>query len=446
MKPLHLSIVVIFSVIALGISTVHSSYSTEFNATMDKMYYNNTDTAHVIISGPPSTPINLAVIDSSSQQKLATVVHLDPNGAGIFSFNLTSFTDGIYYVMVGQGYDRVKIGFGVGLFPAGPTIVLSTPKFNFVDGEIIPISGHTLRNSLVNIFLVDNYGNIENSTRVTSDYTGSFYANLGIPSHVIGGGWYLFAKSDEGSWTSEIMVNTHGVSTMTLHIPSGLSPLKQFKLGIPIESVQCNQGFQLILKREDASPACVKPDTARKLIERDWGFIRGVQTFFPFGNITNSTSLGNATLPASFMPCDTPYPQNGTGVAVLYMPVNSTGKICVRYSNFNDFPAPLGIRIFNANNGKDATEISTWDDIENNTIPKGNSTVVYWIKTGNHAGFYGLTIFCVGMPFAVGYDNNSTIVSNDFPWLGGTYNCPMMTYQYHIDSLTGIGVKYIPYP
>ncbi len=156
------------------------------------------------------------------------------------------------------------------LLPAGPAIDFSTSKIAFVDGEIIPISGHTIPNSMINIFLVDNYGNIENSTQVKSDYSGSFHANLGIPSHVIGGGWYIVAKSDEGNWVKEIMVNTHGVSIMTLHIPSDLPPLKQFKLGTLAKDVKCENDLQLVVKAEDGSPACVKPDTAQKLIERGW--------------------------------------------------------------------------------------------------------------------------------------------------------------------------------
>ncbi|MDE1767484.1 MAG: hypothetical protein KGI27_14610, partial [Thaumarchaeota archaeon] len=135
------------------------------------------------------------------------------------------------------------------------------------------------------------------------------------------------------------------------------------------------------------------------------------------------------------------------GETVLYMPVNSTGKICVRYHNLNDFTAPISVRIFEANNmDRDTTDITTWNDAKNNTIPIGNSTIVYWIKTGNHAGFYGLSLFCGGLPFAVGYDNNSRIVSGDFPYLGGTIYCPMQSYEYHIDSLSGIGIRYIPYP
>ncbi|MDE1767531.1 MAG: hypothetical protein KGI27_14845, partial [Thaumarchaeota archaeon] len=114
-----------------------------------------------------------------------------------------------------------------------------------------------------------------------------------------------------------------------------------------------------------------------------------------------------------------------------------------------DFPAPFrGIKISNADNlTHEATEISTWNDAGGNTtLPKGNFTTVYWIKTGNQSGFYGLTIFCVPHALAVGYDNNSRIVSGDFPWFGNQFECPIQTYDYHIYSTTGIGVKYIPYP
>jgi hypothetical protein len=53
-------------------------------------------------------------------------------------------------------------------------------------------------------------------------------------------------------------------STLTMH------PLQQVNSGILAKDVQCNQGFQLIFKTEDGSPACVKPDTASKLVELGW--------------------------------------------------------------------------------------------------------------------------------------------------------------------------------
>lgn len=51
------------------------------------------------------------------------------------------------------------------------------------------------------------------------------------------------------------------------------TPLKIFKEGISVKDIVCTEGLQLIIKAEDGSPACVKPDTAQKLIERGWAKI-----------------------------------------------------------------------------------------------------------------------------------------------------------------------------
>jgi len=51
-------------------------------------------------------------------------------------------------------------------------------------------------------------------------------------------------------------------------------PLKQMKLGILPEDIQCNEGFQLIFKFGDDIPACVSSDTVSKLIVRGWGRIQ----------------------------------------------------------------------------------------------------------------------------------------------------------------------------
>ena len=49
-----------------------------------------------------------------------------------------------------------------------------------------------------------------------------------------------------------------------------LPPLKQFKNGISVELIECNPGLSLIIKNSDGFPACVKPETKTKLIERNW--------------------------------------------------------------------------------------------------------------------------------------------------------------------------------
>ncbi|HEV2192465.1 MAG TPA: hypothetical protein VGR54_02465 [Nitrosopumilaceae archaeon] len=60
------------------------------------------------------------------------------------------------------------------------------------------------------------------------------------------------------------------------------SPLYQFKLGIPVSKVTCRVGFDLVIKKSDNSPACVKPDTAQKLVERGWGMWNIKTAWFEF--------------------------------------------------------------------------------------------------------------------------------------------------------------------
>ncbi len=52
-------------------------------------------------------------------------------------------------------------------------------------------------------------------------------------------------------------------------ISQHLSPKKQFESGINLENIICKEGLELIFKQNN-SPACVKPSTAEKLIERGW--------------------------------------------------------------------------------------------------------------------------------------------------------------------------------
>ena len=97
-------------------------------------------------------------------------------------------------------------------------------------------------------------------------------------------------------------------------------------------------------------------------------------------------------LHTSFEPCDIPYPQSNTGIAVLYMPANSTGKLCVDYSNPNP-PRSTDVRIFEAQHlSEDTKDIQVFHSQDN--ISQGNSTIVYTLKTSK-VGFYGLTLFCL---------------------------------------------------
>ncbi len=229
---------------------------------------------------------------------------------------------------------------------------------------------------------------------------------------------------DNSKSLAEIMAEPVDISILE-------SPLKQFKSGIYAQNIKCRQDFLLVIKSEDNSPACVKPQTAQNLVERGWA-----------KEIASRTST-NTTLPASFELCNTPYELREGFVPALYMPANSLGKVCVNYSNPNN-ARNATLLIFDASSYQPEKSITTW--AEPSVIPTGNSTIVYFVKTGNQTGFYGLTVFCVGMPLAVGYDNQSNITTNNFPWMKPftTFHCPMLDYQFKVVGVSGIGIKYIP--
>src|SRR5207249_7088648 len=51
------------------------------------------------------------------------------------------------------------------------------------------------------------------------------------------------------------------------------TPLEQFKSGIKIQDVKCEQGLQLVIKSENGFPACVYQKTIQKLVERGWATV-----------------------------------------------------------------------------------------------------------------------------------------------------------------------------
>jgi len=207
------------------------------------------------------------------------------------------------------------------------------------------------------------------------------------------------------------------------------SPLKQFKSGTKAENVKCQPYYFVpVIKSDDGSPACVRPDTSYILIHRGWA-----------KEVSQISLHTMSTAPSA--PCDTPYPKSNVGIAVLYMQTNSTGKICATYHN-PDSPTQSSVRVFEAKDVQQmASEIIT--SANPDIVPTGNSTIVYDIKTGSQAGLYGMSFFCGSIPFAVGYDNQSGIILDDFPWLYKNDICLSQTNVFQITGLSGIDVKYV---
>ncbi|MDE1862983.1 MAG: hypothetical protein KGI33_08735 [Thaumarchaeota archaeon] len=111
---------------------------------------------------------------------------------------------------------------------------------------------------------------------VASDTKGKFSINFTIP-----------ANTEPGNYTSKIEMYQYdlayplsGVEALYLNVKTNNmnniileSPLQQFKSGVFTQDVRCLDGYTLIIKTEDGSPACVTQQTAQILIERGWGHL-----------------------------------------------------------------------------------------------------------------------------------------------------------------------------
>ena len=82
---------------------------------LNKLNYEVTDKPILNISGPPSSTLNLVIVDPSYKEKFSDTILLGSDGLATYSFNLTSYTPGIYSAVINRGNDKVVKSFAIGL-------------------------------------------------------------------------------------------------------------------------------------------------------------------------------------------------------------------------------------------------------------------------------------------------------------------------------------------
>lgn len=101
------------------------------------------------------------------------------------------------------------------------------------------------------------------------------------------GRYYMWMNATEGDRTG-VETTSRGFTVKEFD-----SPLKQFNSGISIYDIQCNDSLILVTKH-DGSPACIKPETKQKLIEREWTKYKiGITVQFSFCGADGFDSEGN---------------------------------------------------------------------------------------------------------------------------------------------------------
>lgn len=263
------------------------------------------------------------------------------------------------------------------------------------------------------------------------------------------------------------------ISNKTIHstkLPENISiipPLQQMRIYDDVRFIRCNPDLQLIFKSENGSPACVKPETAQKLIERGWA-----------KEITGSTTQQASIIQdMSTNVCGQFYiapdnPPNLRETPALLMGLNSTA--CAKFTftvvgNFKDCNGPHCsslarldslVHMTNIHYEKNdyVTSVTPAKDFTNSfkikALPEivdlsnyslgSKFTVTYIIEPLlNATGFYDTSIpkiVCDSYPLAVGHVADE-VNASDFTYINSaSLPCPGGLYQ-----LTGIEISGMNY-
>ncbi len=166
----------------------------QLTLSMDKLNYQNVDKPAINISGPPTSTLNLVIVDSSGKQKFADTILVGPDGLVTYSFNVALYTPGIYSAVITRGNDKAAVNFAIGLQTGCGEITMKTVKDSYLLGDNLIILGKCNPNTIIRITLTDPNGVITKFQDTFTDKTGIFSStDFRIPGDGISGIWKLQA-------------------------------------------------------------------------------------------------------------------------------------------------------------------------------------------------------------------------------------------------------------
>jgi len=216
-----MGLVILGTILVSSVSLAESqSELKKVSVEMDEENYDSTSIATAFISGNPSTFVSIKIIDPSDNFKDNVVVSLDSNGSIDYTFDLNDFEKGVYTIIVRDDNSQAIDTFGVDLEAGTPTPTPPTPTPTPTPTPPTPTP-----------------------TPPTPTPTPPTPTPTPTP-------------------------------TPPTSIPTPMPvdpPRKQIASGVAPHEVICTEGLELIFKVTNGFPACVKPSTATKLLERGWG-------------------------------------------------------------------------------------------------------------------------------------------------------------------------------
>lgn len=187
------------------------------SANLDKLNYQITDKPVLSISAPHGSTLNLVVVDPSDQEKFSDAVLVGQDGFATYSFNLTSYTPGIYSLVLTRGTDKVEKEFAVGLQTGCGQISLRTVKDTYFPGDNLLIFGNANPNCIIQVGLTDPNGLQAKVEQEFVDKQGIFSAfDFRIPDNGLPGTWKLDATSGIDHKSIPIVVRSESTLTVGL--------------------------------------------------------------------------------------------------------------------------------------------------------------------------------------------------------------------------------------
>ncbi len=153
------------------------------------------------------------------------------------------------------------------------SITIRTDKPSYHWGYNITITGKVDGTGMLHLRILNPFQNPVSSKYFFPRWDGTFSQTI-------------LAKGPLWSVTGNYTVEVSGIPSntlrTTLYFDSNRSstwknitklqalPLDQLRSGVAVENIQCNDGYSLVIRAEDESPACVTPQTAQILGARGW--------------------------------------------------------------------------------------------------------------------------------------------------------------------------------
>lgn len=108
----------VYAICTIGSNGARLCAGSDFNASMEKPNYENTEFPVILMSGSPDKTLSLKILDTSAQQKLADTIKIGHNGTVRYSFDVTSYSYGTYRALISDGTSTIDLSFAIGQIPS----------------------------------------------------------------------------------------------------------------------------------------------------------------------------------------------------------------------------------------------------------------------------------------------------------------------------------------